>query len=563
VTLISIRLLSCPRPLQQVAGLVAAIFLTALGHVEAAVIKAVSVSLRDVTPAVASASTGDTVVIPAGTATWAGGLRIKKAITLQGSGIGSTVIKDGIQNGTTRLISFTLVSNKASRMTGIEFQDGGRPTRPNNGELGVLGSNIDVRTMRIDHCKFNGLKGNIQLNTVVGVADHNEIITSSTGFFTIWDSYWNGATTIYGDKSWASPLTFGGPDFFFIEDNTYTGTASVSRTLTDGYAGARFVVRHNVITDGKIANHGTDSSGRIRSGLAMEIYNNTFHQTSTAKGNYIGGIRGGVVIYHDNTCDGFGASVYALDIFRVFMGSWGGATGRNLWDINVAGGPFYSGTASAASSGLTVTVSGGPGWTTNQWAGYAVNRTTNLGGVTDHGFSEIVSNTANTMTYKGAGGEGNNLSVASGDSLQIWKVSQAMDMPGVSGGQLVTIRGSLSPLPSPPPGWNDQVVTPCYSWNNTRESGVHVNFTPSTKVVVLGTHYFNDTAMPGYTPYTYPHPLTTSPFPSPAATTRASLRKPWGKKQKKTKEGKRKPWKKKAKENPTNDMSEDQANLGE
>ena len=89
------------------------------------IINARSVSLKDVTSALASAADGDTVIIPAGIATWTGGLTITKAITLQGSGIGNTIIKDAIRDNTKRLVHFTLVPGKASRLTGIEFQDGG------------------------------------------------------------------------------------------------------------------------------------------------------------------------------------------------------------------------------------------------------------------------------------------------------------------------------------------------------------------------------------------------------------------------------------------------------
>jgi hypothetical protein len=155
-------------------------------------------------------------------------------------------------------------------------------------------------------------------------------------------------------------------------------------------------------------------------------------------------------------------------------------------------------------------VSGNPNWTTNQWAGYSVKRTTNLGNKRDLGFSEIKSNTSNTLTYAFAGGFKPDLSFAAGDSLQLWKVDQALDQPGVSGGLDLTGMPN-PPFAIPPAGWNNQVVTPCYSWNNTREGGVHVNFGFITKVVRLGTHYFNDTPMPGYTPYVYPHPLTLLP----------------------------------------------------
>jgi hypothetical protein len=148
-------------------------------------------------------------------------------------------------------------------------------------------------------------------------------------------------------------------------------------------------------------------------------------------------------------------------------------------------------------------VSGNPNWTRNRWAGYSVKRTTNLGNKRDLGFSEIKSNTSKTLTYASGGGFKPDLSFAAGDSLQLWKVDQALDQPGVSGGSLLWRNPATIT-----PGWNDQVVTPCYSWNNTQEGGVHVNFGRTTKVVRRGVHYFNDTAMPGYTPYIYPHPLT-------------------------------------------------------
>jgi hypothetical protein len=85
--------------------------------------------------------------------------------------------------------------------------------------------------------------------------------------------------------------------------------------------------------------------------------------------------------------------------------------------------------------------------------------------------------------------------------------------------------------------------------------------------------------MPGYMPYTYPHPLVTGGelplLPAPSATrsslrtlpsaaaTRSSLRRPWGgKKQQKTEELKKKT-KKRAKENPANEMAESQEKLGD
>ena len=53
---------------------------------------AASASRADVVAAIQRATDGDTVTIPAGTATWTTGVNTGKAITLQGAGVGFTVI---------------------------------------------------------------------------------------------------------------------------------------------------------------------------------------------------------------------------------------------------------------------------------------------------------------------------------------------------------------------------------------------------------------------------------------------------------------------------------------
>ena len=86
-----------PEPYVTAVVLLATTLVLALSHLaEATTVNANSASLSDVAAAIASAADGDTVTIPDGTATWTRTLQVRKAITLQGAGVGVT-IKLGIQ----------------------------------------------------------------------------------------------------------------------------------------------------------------------------------------------------------------------------------------------------------------------------------------------------------------------------------------------------------------------------------------------------------------------------------------------------------------------------------
>jgi hypothetical protein len=72
------------------------------------------------------------------------------------------------------------------------------------------------------------------------------------------------------------------------------------------------------------------------------------------------------------------------------------------------------------------------------------------------------------------------------------------------------------------PAWPTQALEPVYEWNDTwtpvpENPGNKV--TTQCDIVQLGRDILTDTPMPGYTPYTYPHPLTVGgPSPSPTPT---------------------------------------------
>jgi hypothetical protein len=516
------------------------------------------------------AANGDTITLPAGTFHWSSPnpvLNITKAITLTGEGIGNTIIVDDMTAG--KLMQWTLRANAVSRMTGIEIQYGGHRANFQGGPGGLIhidGKNNDGSQFRFDHNKYNHSMGLIIPDTVMGVFDHNQFVHTAAGTFLIYGSHWDGQPNGY-DYSWHEPTNFGSSQFTFIEDNTITNLSTTTPTyFTDALAGARFVIRYNNFLGAVISDHGTESSGRQRGSRAFEVYKNTFNGNNLASN--LGGSRSSRVIWHHNTISNYSKPTFNLNAFRnhwSFANSFFyGMNGANPWDVNdTTGGPnhdgiYFTGTAAAANSGTIITVSGSPGWSSNQWVGYVLRRTTDNCTSGTINFGEITASTSNTLTYT-AGDYGPNMAFCSGDSLEIRKVIQAFDAPGRGQGSLLPNIASPTPIRR----GQDQVTEPNYIWNNSPQSPT---FQPSTGTIRAGEHFFNNTKMPGYTPYTYPHPLVTgnprtSQPPSSPTATRTSLRKPWGGKQKETKRARKAG--RKAKENPTNEMAEGQENLGD
>jgi hypothetical protein len=88
-----------------------------------------------------------------------------------------------------------------------------------------------------------------------------------------------------------------------------------------------------------------------------------------------------------------------------------------------------------------------------------------------------------------------------------------LDQVGRAGGDLLS---SFTPTPV---AWPNQALEPVYEWNNTRNGGDGNIGSDNPTVIASGRDFFNDTVMPGYTAYTYPHPLTTGGAPPPASWT--------------------------------------------
>lgn len=302
------------------------------------VINAASASYAHVSAAVASAVSGDTVVVPSGTATWSSTLAVNKAISVIGNGLASTIITNSA--GTAVLMSGA--GDSLVRVSGFRFNsnDGDVP-------LKMVGP---MSKVRVDHCYFN--KGD-------SIRSNDTDKTATGPVYGVVDNctFWNMTRCYYamdcrnGDYNWGTAAwdefigneaTFPGSNkMLYFEDCSAGWDAglpgNVQGFLYGGYGGkacVRYCSMDKMYT--YIDAHGdTPDYGTIY----YEIYNNTMIEDNAfgSQGDILWS-RGGQLICHDNVVTGasepYRMSVYTesdLAAHRVkntyFWGnSWNGDT---------------------------------------------------------------------------------------------------------------------------------------------------------------------------------------------------------------------------------------------
>ncbi len=349
------------------------------------VYNAEDVSRIGVGVAVGVSTNTDTIAIPAGAAEWTSALTWNAGTTLQGAGTNSTFITN---NASDYLIQLTLENLKTNRLAYIHFTGPGIYA-----QLYAQGTNHGAGRLRVDHCAFMYAAGAaLKLDTVFGVFDHNYLRGNAPGnkLGHLKGSKWGGLSSGNGAWTNATPR-FGTEDFFFFEDNDMGTTNQASiMSLLDAQAGARYVFRHNTNYVAYVEGHGSEASYE-RSTHAVEIYNNYFNQSNV--NSVVSFFRGGSGLIFSNAISGVNGVVNPLklednrkndSLFQPF----GGADGRNHWDVNDAGNPLATATVSSAvAHAVTVT---GAGWTPSAWIGHAIRRTS--------GKAATVTRSAGTIT---------------------------------------------------------------------------------------------------------------------------------------------------------------------
>lgn len=232
----------------------------------AATLSAPTCSRADVLAKLASASPGDTLLVPAGSCNWSGGISISGVqLVGAGSSTSGTVITAG-------MVNLTKHSSQYTRLSGFRFTGADQHISA-GGSGSAKPYIIDRNYIRSD---VSGPA--IQLTANGGLVHHNEFFavnpTSEDVFNIPTGEDWSQGPTIGADDT-------AGERNIYLEDNTFT---NIAETGPDGDIGARIVIRGNTYVDSSIVFHGgypTDSSpnGGTRH---FEVYNNRFQRVSNS-----------------------------------------------------------------------------------------------------------------------------------------------------------------------------------------------------------------------------------------------------------------------------------------
>jgi len=313
-----------------------------------------------------------------------------------------------------------------------------------------------------------------------GVADHNTVGDTSAAcngvdLVNVNHPSWAG-TGNYGDNSFASADTVGTSQAFFLENNSFNMAFGTDTDSGDG-GGGRIVCRWNTVTNATVGvcyMHGTDSTGRIRGGRQLEGYGNTVSSCVGGSCDTAFEFRSGVGFIWGNSINS--ASAYINDVVKIDTQRawrentpWGTCDGSSVWDVN-DGTTYYSGkigsTSSLTGSPWTITASGSPGWTTNEWAPtggpYAYHDTTLGSG------AQLASNNGDSVTtvFLAASNACGPFCPMVGDSYEILRATICMDQPTRGAGLLVT--GSTPVLQSTgSAGSVAEVLDPIYEWDDS------------------------------------------------------------------------------------------------
>ncbi len=204
-------------------------------HVVGTTNTAATCQYPDVVAAITTSDAGDTLVVPAGSATWTESATVSKAITISGTGV--TLTASGtLTNGFFRL--YNLTSTDLVRITRFTFD-----LNDADGGSAIGFATLSLTKLRIDHNTVHHGSTAMEVVGCKGVIDNNYFYNPYRAIL------FSAGTRAQADASWES-MAAGTGDALFIEDNHFifdadwdSGTGN-DNTI-DTYNGGKLVVRYN------------------------------------------------------------------------------------------------------------------------------------------------------------------------------------------------------------------------------------------------------------------------------------------------------------------------------
>lgn len=257
----------------------------------AAIINAKSCSQPDIQSAINSAGNGDTVTVPAGSCTWTSVTINAKAVTLQGAGIGSTIIT-GNGNGALAITAHATLNTK---IAGFTFLDAASQTWYPT--ISVSGAYSNTGTVRITGNQFT-----TSSYTILAFGDNQAVLLDNNNF-TIGGSSAIEVIHLYGDgASWTRSDNFGsGTGQVIMEDNTFDATTNTSggwALVFTSFDGARMTVRHNILKRCYIDGH-PNTWAHDYGVRQLELYSNSFINGQARITDW----KAGTAVIYSNTWD--------------------------------------------------------------------------------------------------------------------------------------------------------------------------------------------------------------------------------------------------------------------
>lgn len=472
------------------------------GQSGAATINPATCSLTDVQGAVNSAAEDDTVLVPAGECTWASDLTIPvtKGLTLKGAGLctGSPCTWRGgpTIHGTVAILAGF---GKTYRVTGISFD------YVTNSFQQIRVRRADSRegshSVRIDNNRFNA---RVYLDCWCwGVVDHNEWSTygrtylgggANTSVYTSIMVFENAADRSNGGGdggygSFKRDLTIGTAAAWYIEDNYFHWPSpAVGSSVADSRSGGRQIFRHNTVINNTWGVHDA-RTGRERGTRQYEVYSNTFEYTASIQGALYNFGSGSGYIYNNR------AKTPAFSVGGITMQNW-----RSVGNILPGGDPWGKNANGTRNGTSTFCLKGPPHnpliSPTGCNAPYAGPQVEMDGyGLLYNSSPASCSNTECGYPARDQIGAGKTDDTTGAQTIEPVYFSDNYYCTGAF--------GACNPEP-PASGGTGVYMTPLVS---SMVSCAFPTCVGSNRHIVDGRDYFSNTTYPGYTPYTYPHPL--------------------------------------------------------